>query len=307
MSMSVDLNDLYAFRALVKHGNFRKAGEAICLSQSAFSRRIDKLESALGVKLFERTTRRVSLTLVGRTFAERAERLLADFEDVVSDISEVDQTRSGLITVACVPSAALYFMPDAIVRFQQKYPRVRIKLIDSSAGDVYNAVVNGEADFGISFSGSPQPDIEFISLVEDTYVVACRHDHPLVGRESISWAEFYRYDWVRLDKTSGNRNLLDRVVGHIVPSRPSVCETQHVTTQLGMVEAGIGIAAVPAMSVPFSGHHALTRLLLTDPVVKREMGLLRRSGRTPSHIAGELARLIIEQHASPPSGHSSPT
>lgn len=67
MPVNFDLNDLYAFRALLEYGNFRLAAESICLSQSALSRRIEKLEAALGTKLFDRTTRRVTLTLYGQT------------------------------------------------------------------------------------------------------------------------------------------------------------------------------------------------------------------------------------------------
>ncbi|MBV4365695.1 LysR family transcriptional regulator [Erwinia phyllosphaerae] len=296
MPVNVDLNDLYAFRALVEYGSFRLAAESICLSQSALSRRIDKLEGALGLKLFERTTRRVSLTLAGQSFAERSERLLADFEDVVGDLSEVSQNRTGLVTVASVPSAAYYFMPDVIRRFQIRYPRVRVKLIDSSASNVYDAVVSGQADFGISFSGRTQADIEFLPLLEDSYVAACRHEHPLAGRKSLTWREFYQQAWIGLDKTSGNRNLLDQALAQIVPERPSICETRHVTTMLGMVEAGLGIAAVPAMSLPSSGHSILTSLPLTEPAVKRTVGLLRRSGRVLSHVAAELEKLITERY-----------
>ncbi|MCK0551527.1 LysR family transcriptional regulator [Pantoea ananatis] len=298
MPVNFDLNDLYAFRALVEYGNFRIAAESICLSQSALSRRIEKLETALGIRLFDRTTRRVTLTLYGQTFAARSEQLLSNFEEVMSDISKVSQDRTGLVTVATVPSAAYYFMPDVIRRFQARYPRVRVKIIDSSAGNVIEAVTSGQADFGICFSGNPPPDTEFLPLVEDVYVVACRHDHPLASRKSLTWEEFYQQDYVGLDKTSGNRNLLDSALGHVVPARPSICETRHVTTMLGMVEAGIGIAAVPAMSMPSSGHSVLVHLPLTDPVVKRTVGLIRRSGRIQSYIAAELEKLITERYHS---------
>ncbi|MCS3408032.1 LysR family transcriptional regulator [Serratia sp. AKBS12] len=296
MPVNFDLNDLYAFRALVEYGNFRLAAESICLSQSALSRRIEKLESALGIKLFDRTTRRVTLTLYGQTFAERSDQLLANVESVLADINKVSQDRMGLVTVATVPSAAYYFMPDVIRRFQARYPRVRVKLIDSSAGNVIEAVASGQADFGICFARNLQPDIEFVPLVGDVYVAACRRDHPLASQKSLSWREFYQQDYVGLDQTSGNRNLLDQMLGHIIPERPSLCETRHVTTLLGMVEAGVGIAAVPAMSMPSSAHSVLTHLPLTDPVVKRTVGLIRRSGRMRSYLAGELETLITEQY-----------
>ncbi|VEB07846.1 LysR family transcriptional regulator YbhD [Klebsiella pneumoniae] len=109
MPVNFDFNDLYAFRALMEYGSFRLAAESICLSQSALSRRIEKLETALGNRLFDRTTRRVTLTLYGQNFAERSEQLLAHVETVLADISQVSKARTGLVTVATVPSAAYYF------------------------------------------------------------------------------------------------------------------------------------------------------------------------------------------------------
>ncbi|MEN5015889.1 LysR family transcriptional regulator [Erwinia sp. Eh17-17] len=296
MPVNFDLNDLYAFRALVEYGNFRLAAESICLSQSALSRRIEKLESALGIKLFDRTTRRVTLTLYGQTFAARSDQLLLNVESLLADINKVSQERVGLVTVATVPSAAYYFMPDVIRRFQARYPLVRVRIIDSSAGEVIEAVAGGEADFGICFARSLQPNIEFLPLVGDVYVAACRRDRPIASRKSLTWQEFYQQDYVGLDKTSGNRNLLDQMLEHIIPERPSICETRHVTTMLGMVEAGVGIAAVPAMSMPASEYSVLTSVPLTDPVVKRTVGLIRRSGRMQSYLAAELEKLITEQY-----------
>ncbi|RSK70290.1 LysR family transcriptional regulator [Enterobacter huaxiensis] len=295
MPVNFDLNDLYAFRALLEYGNFRIAAESICLSQSALSRRIEKLEAAIGARLFDRTTRRVTLTLYGQTFAERCGQLLQDVEVMLADIDKVSEERTGLITVATVPSAAYYFMPDVIRRFRSRYPRVRIKMIDSSAGNVIEAVVSGQADFGICFARSLQPDLEFVPLIEDVYVAACRRDSEMAKRKSLSWQAFYQQDYISLDKTSGNRNLLDQRLGHIHPERPSICETRHVTTMLGMVEAGIGMAAVPAMSMPRSEQSVLTSIPLTDPEVRRTVGLIRRSGRIQSYLAVELETLITDQ------------
>lgn len=299
MPVNFDLNDLYAFRALVEYGSFRVAAESICLSPSALSRRIEKLEAALGAKLFDRTTRRVTLTLYGQNFAERSAQLLDNVESMLADIDKVSEERTGLVTVAAVPSAAYYFMPDVIRRFQARYPRVRIKLIDSSAGNVMEAVTRGQADFGICFAGNLPSGVEFVPLVEDVYVAACRRDSPLAKRKSLTWETFYQQDYIGLDKTSGNRNLLDHLLGHIQPARPSLCETRHVTTMLGMVEAGVGIAAVPAMSMPRAEHSFLAHVPLTEPVVKRTVGLIRQSGRIQSYIAVELEKLITERYQLP--------
>ncbi|MHA8025664.1 LysR substrate-binding domain-containing protein, partial [Enterobacter roggenkampii] len=286
MPVNFDLNDLYAFRALVEYGNFRVAAESICLSQSALSRRIEKLEAALGNRLFDRTTRRVALTLYGQNFAERSAQLLDSVESMLADVDKASEERTGLIAVAAVPSAACYFMPDVIRRFQSRYPRVRIKLIDSSAGNVIDAVARSQADFGICFAGNLPSEIEFLPLVEDVYVAACRKDHPVAQKSHLTWQAFYQQDYISLDKTSGNRNLLDRMLGDIVPGRPSVCETRHVTTMLGMVEAGGGIPARPPLSNPTPEHTPFSHLPPGGPGGENTRGVFPRRGRRPAFLSG---------------------
>eukprot|EP01132_Coremiostelium_polycephalum_P018967 gene18967-22578_t len=214
--INFDLNDLQAFRAVVDKGSFRAAAEAIRISQPALSRRIEKLESALDVKLFERTTRRVSLTMVGRAFLPQVERMLDDLDIALMGISNVASTRMGNVTIACVPSTAYYFMPHVISEFHKLYPKIRLRVLDASAGEVCAAVESGEADFGVSFSGS------------------LADGHPLADRASVTWAEAYEHDYITVDKTSGNRFLLDQALRGVRVKKPSICETHHVTTMIGL-------------------------------------------------------------------------
>jgi DNA-binding transcriptional LysR family regulator len=288
-----DLQDLYAFLALSEHGSFRYAAEAICISQSALSRRIEKLENLLGVRLFDRTTRRVTLTQIGKTFAPRAQHLLLEFEDALAGIGDRAAHGTGLVTVACVPSAANYFMPQVITRFRTRFPKARIKVVDTSAGEVASAVQHHQADFGLSFLSSIDIGLIFMPLVDETYRAVCRRDDPLARRASLSWAEFFAGDYIWLDKPSGNRQLLDQALGSIKPARPPVCETRHVTAMLSMVNAGLGIAAAPEMAVPDYAGSSLVQIPLTDPVVKRQVGLVKKAGKALSPLAAGLEAEIV--------------
>lgn len=272
--LNIDLQDLYAFTALCEYGSFRHAADSVCISQSALSRRIEKLESVLGVRLFHRTTRSVRLTQSGRTFAPRVRLLLNDMEDAVNGVSDKLFSDNGIVTVACIPSAA------------------RIRLVDTSAGNVYSSVHNREADFGLSFISSGESDLNFIPLVDETYQLICRREHPFAQRLFLGWKEFFNSDYIWLNKSSGNRHLLDQALGRITLRRTPVCETQHVTTMIGMVEAGLGIAAVPSMIFPGSAHPELVKINLVEPVVKRQVGLIRKMGSELSPLALELEKII---------------
>ncbi|WP_116138329.1 LysR family transcriptional regulator [Trinickia diaoshuihuensis] len=295
MSINFDLNDLQAFRAVAELGSFRKAAEAVNISQPALSRRIDKLEEALGVRLFERTTRSVTLTTIGRVFVPSAEQLLDDLDAALLGIRDVSTSRLGHVTIACVPSVAYYFLPSVISTYRRRFPRIRVKLLDSSANEVLAAVLSGEADFGVSFMGSQDPEVEFKSLLEERFVAACRRDHPLAGKKRVTWNELYEHEYVSVDKTSSNRLLLDRALSAVTPRAPSVCETRHVTTMLGLVEAGLGVAAVPSMAMPGNNHPVLTSVPLVEPVVKRRVGIVKRRGRSLTPAAQEFYKAIVEK------------
>lgn len=294
MAINFDLNDLLAFRAVAELGNFRRAAEAVHISQPAFSRRIEKLEQALGAKLLERTTRRVSLTAVGRDFARKVQQLLDDLDSTLLGIRGIAATRLSEVTIACVPSTVYYYLSRVIVRYRESYPKLRLRVFDAGANEVLNAVARGEADFGLNFIGSQEPDIDFHPLLEERFVAACRRDHPLARKRSVSWTELAAYDFIAVAKSSGNRLLLDQALAGL-PGRPeSVYEAQHVTTLLGLVEAGLGVAAVPSLAMPGKDHPLLVSVPLQDPVVTRHVGLIRRKSRTLSPAAQQLWDFFVE-------------
>jgi DNA-binding transcriptional LysR family regulator len=198
------------------------------------------------------------------------------------------------VTIACVPSVAYYFLPNVIARYRSRYPKIRIKLIDASANEVLDAVMSGEADFGVSFMGSQETGVEFKTLLQERFVAACRRDHPLAQKKRVTWSELYEYDYVSVDKTSGNRLLLDQALAGVALRTPSVCETRHVTTMLGLVEAGLGVAAVPSMAMPLPTHPILTSVPLVDPVVTRRVGIVRRRGRALTPAAQEFLQYVVE-------------
>jgi DNA-binding transcriptional LysR family regulator len=295
MAINFDLNDLLAFRSVAELSNFRRAAEAVHISQPAFSRRIDKLEQALGVRLLDRTTRRVSLTGVGRDFARKVEQLLDELDHTLLGIRGVAATRMGEVTIACVPSTVYYFLPQVIRRYHERFPKIRVKVFDASANEVLAAVARSEADFGLNFMGGQETDVEFKPLLEERFVAACRRDHPLARKRHVTWSDLAAYDYISVSKSSGNRLLLDQALAHVAGRPQIVYEAQHVTTMLGLVEAGLGVAAVPSMAMPGVDHPLLVSVPLGGPVVTRRVGLIRRKGRSLSPSAQQLYDLLMEQ------------
>ena len=152
--MNFELVDLKAFVAVAEMGSFNRAAQLLNLSQPALSRPLQKLEETLGVALFERSTPHVALTMVGRDFIPTVQRFLDEFETSLLGISDLGARSGCQVTIASVPTAVFYFLPNAISGFSSAFPRIRIRILDVSANEGLEAVARGEADFGINFIGS---------------------------------------------------------------------------------------------------------------------------------------------------------
>lgn len=295
--MNFSLSDLRAFVAVAELSSFRAAATELHLSQPALSRRIEKLEDALGVRLFDRTTRSVEMTAVGREFSRKARELLNGLEESLLGIRDVATRVTGEVTVACVPSAVRYFLPAVLRKYHETWPRIVVRLIDEGANEVLNLIVRNEADFGLNYIGTQEPDVEFEPVLKEPFVVACPPDHPLARKRKVTWAELGQYDYMTVGKASGNRMLLDLALTD-VPERPQwYCEVRHVSTLVSLVEAGLGVAAVPRLAMPPGKHPTLTSVPLVEPTVSRTVGLIRRRGRSLSPAAQQLYDMLLTANA----------
>jgi DNA-binding transcriptional LysR family regulator len=288
-----DLDDLQAMVAVVEQGGFRAAALALNLSQPALSRRVSKLEEALGVQLFERTTRRVALTLVGREFYGRAVEILHGVEASLHNISDLSLSL-GEVTVACVPSVAHNFQPPIMQRFHLRFPRIRLRIVDEGANAVLNTVARGDADFGVNFLGADEPGIDFEPILHERFVMACRFDHPLAKRRAVSWDDIGKHPYMTVAKSSGNRMVLDRARAPGDKQLASMVEVRHVSTLLEMVRAGLGIAVVPQLAMPTDSASALRSVPMKGEGITRSLGVIRRAGRVLSPAAQNFYDMLKE-------------
>ncbi|WP_406623073.1 LysR family transcriptional regulator [Acidovorax sp. SDU_ACID1] len=281
--MNFDLSDLRAFVAVADLASFRAAAEALHLSQPALSRRVDKLEQALGFRLLERSTRKVELNAMGRAFLPRARHVLAELEGALLGMADLAERIHGLVTVACIPSAVDNFVARAARGFQQRFPRIRLRVLDQPAPEILMSVARSEADFGISYLGTQEPDLDFDLLVDEPFVLACRRDHPLAQRAEVAWAELAAHDCIALAPGSGNRLLIEQGLAGSGARPRWHCEAQHVPAVLSLVEAGVGVGAVPQLAL--AAGTSLAGVPLVAPRIARSVGVVRRRGRPLSPAA----------------------
>jgi DNA-binding transcriptional LysR family regulator len=139
------------------------------------------------------------------------------------------------------------------------------------------------------------PDIEFVPLVNEPFVLACRRDHELAKRSSVTWSELSNYRLIGVGRLSGNRMLLDHALSGLSWRPQWFYEVQHLSTSLGLVEAGLGVSAMPSLAMPAVDHPTLVSIPLTEPVVNRSLGLVYRRGASLSPAAEKFVSILLEQ------------
>lgn len=288
------LAKIRSFIAAAEHASFRKASEELHLSQPALSAHVRDLERGLGVSLLSRTTRSVRLTPEGRDFLVRSKRALAELEAAVLDLQDQAALRRGRVTVACVPTIASSRLPMVLARFAAAYPAIRVHILDEVAETLYRRVIDRDADFGIGPAPGRQRDLSFAKLVEDHFIAVFRRDHKLAGRRTVALDELIRFPFLALTPGVNVRVVLERAFaerGHVVDP---VYEVSHHYTLGGLVEAGLGVTALPSMSLSLLGHPWLDSARIVDPEITRDIGILRRRDDAPTPAASAFLKVVSE-------------
>jgi DNA-binding transcriptional LysR family regulator len=293
MSMNISLRQLRAFLAVARQRHFRRAAEYLHLSQPAVSRHIAELESELGVRLFDRTTREVVPTETGRYLESAIERVLDELEGVLDHVHSEGERRRGKVRIASVPTLSASLMPLCIADCAHEYPELTIQLHDQAQTLVLDSVRGGEVDFGIAIDPPETSDFDCETIMRDPLCLVCQPDHPLAALKSVPWKKLQDQPLVLLDYSSGSRRLIDQALHKHGVTASVVQQTGHTYTAFRMVEAGLGITITPVLSSPPA---SLAMRPLT-PTEHRTVMLIHRRQRSLSPLAGLVWNRLRELSA----------
>ncbi|MDP3836275.1 MAG: LysR family transcriptional regulator [Hydrogenophaga sp.] len=293
VTMKPTLADLRAFVTVGELQSFAAAAKALHLSQPALSRRISHLEHLLGVRLFDRTTRSVALTQLGQRFLGQVRSGIDGLDRSVIDLHDVAHLEAGDVTIGCVFSAVHHFLPAVIRSYREHHPHVLVRIIEEGADEVLASVKSGEADFALNYTGMQDPEVEFTPLLKEPFVLACPVGHPLARRRSVGWEELANYPYALVSHASRNRVLIDQALADLTPLPRPVCEFRHISTLIGFVDNGLGVAIVPQLTLPRQPA-SIVGVRLENPAIHRTIGLIRRTGRSLSPAAAAFAHLLTQ-------------
>ena len=291
--MQLRIEDIEAFVLTAELQSFNRAAEKLRITQSALSRRLKKLEDTLGAKLLDRTSRAVELTVMGTKFLPIATRMVHDFDKSLSGIRDIIEKRSGGVVIASNMTTANAAMPEIIRRFHNNHSDVRVRVVEDSSPYVADNITTGVAEFGVAQRASGRNELTFEPIIDDPVVLVCPPNHPLSRKKQIRWSELSSFNVIGMAATSGTHRLINGALEAIDLMPTNKLEVAHMSTLLGLVGAGLGIATIPKLGTQQRPDLNLISRPLIAPTVRRTLGILRRKGRTLSPSAAELRNITI--------------
>ena len=274
---SIDLDCLRSFVAVADRLAFHEAATTLRISASTLTRRIQRLEAALDTPLLERSTRQVIPTAEGRLLLPLARTAIAAVDAAVDAVCAASRARAGHLVLACVPTMTHHLLPAIIRAFQARWPQTHVRVVECGADAVLQAVLDGSADFGCGFLvGGIDAALIFEPMLTDPYCLILPPDHVLAARQEIPWAALKPHKVITAGHRSRNMEVLDAALQGVDWRPAAKYEIDHLSTSLGLVEAGLGIAVVPRSALAAQLPPGMTMRPLIEPRATRSLGLFRR-------------------------------
>jgi LysR family hydrogen peroxide-inducible transcriptional activator len=270
----ITLRQLRYLTSLARHRHFGRAAEDCAVTQPALSMQVRELERELGAELVERRPGDIVLTDVGLDVAQRAESILAATRDLV-DFARHRDVLSGQFRLGIIPTLAPYILPRVLPRLQKAYPQLRLEVRETQTDILLDEISAGSLDGVMLAMPAERPNLETLSLFEDSFLLAVPAAEKLRGRVGIDDVDQRRL--ILLEEGHCLRDQALAFCGAPRRDRPASLGATSLATVMQMVANGYGVTLVPEVATEAEVHDDRVRLLrFSEPQPGRTIGLAWR-------------------------------
>lgn len=290
--MNVSTRQLQAFLAVARLQSFTRAAEQIHLSQAGLSLLLREMESQLGCRLFDRTTRSVALTEGGRQLLPVAERMLREWADISGRLDKLSVDVAHTLTVAATPLVCSSVMPVVLKSLQQAQPDIAVVVRDVDRSQIEGLVLSGEADMALGILFKAASGIKRQRLLSLPLVCVSPREWSAGGgrprrlqRSHVSWADLAQVPLIGLPVTNPIQQVIDLRLREIGRANEARATFHHLHSVVAMVEAGYGAAVMPAFVQGACSRYAVNVSVMTGPEVPLDFYAITRKGAETTDAA----------------------
>jgi len=276
--MRLDFFDLRLFLNIVDTGSLTKGAERSAISLQAASERIKKLEQQYQVSLFSRHSGGVKMTFAGQVFAEHAQALLQQGQQLSQAMAGFSEGLNSNISLWCNSSAQSEYLPLLLPQYLVNNPNIQIDLKEAESKDIIAALVSGTAKLGLISSFFPAPQLQTLEFSDDPLVLICPEQHDLAANQALTLADCLNYPFVGLMQYHSLQQSIE------TQARLLNCEIQYrlrlpnFAAIAQVVANGVGIAIMPKRAAQrLSKLYAFQQIQLTGDWANRKLLLAAKN------------------------------
>jgi len=289
-----ELRHIRAFLKIAETRNFTRAANDLHVSQSALTVQVQQLEESLGVRLFDRNKRGVTLTAAGKDVFGPLQRLFNDAQTIVEHARDLSSASTGFVSIAALPTVCAGPLPELVRSFLESYPGIRVQIYDVIAERVREAVLKREVDFGIGTLHGRDAVLRATSLFQDRLVVFTPPGHPLSEKRAVTLREASAHGLILPGRASSVREAVEAIAHRERLLLDIRYETNFMPTALAFVRANLGIAILPETAAGSDTSDIVT-VAFNNRFANRQIELLQRRDATLSPASETLVRHLLHK------------
>ena len=287
----MDIASLRAFIAVADTGSFSHAARQLCLTQPAVSKRIITLENQVGVRLFDRIGRRVTLTEMGQTLQPRAHHILNEVADIFRTIANLNDTVTGRLGIGTSHHIGLHRLPPILRTFTTNYPDVELDLRFMDSEKACKAVEHGDLELGIvTLPPAPPPTLHITPIWNDPLEIVVSPEHPLTAKKSHMLADLANHTAILPARDTYTREVLEQAIMASGINLHVRLSTNYLETIKMMVSVGLGWSILPKTMA----DKEICVLSIDGIQLQRTLGIVHHTARTQSNAAKALIAQLAE-------------
>ena len=293
MRRHFSLRQIEGFLLAANARSFSRAAESMQISQSAFSQLINTLETSLGVRLFDRTTRSVVLTGAGEAMYRKMKRGVEMMDEAWEEARSFARIEHGHIDIGTFPSLANGIVTQVLGRLHQEFPEISVTLKEGGNNDVISRVSEGELDLAVCTYVENTPGLTFHHLFDDELLLIAPANSRFASNEILTWNDIDNESFIRVMDNTRTQQIAAAFSAHHV-TLSTKYEAASLSTALSMVRAGFGLAFMSGIVKNTINLDGLVALRIEDPP-HRQLGIYRKSERTPSPAARKFEEFLAAE------------
>lgn len=267
----MEWNQLQYFQAVAQLEHFTRASETLSVSQPTLSRAIARLEEEIGVPLFDRQGRTVSLNRYGQIFLNRVNRGIQEITDGIEEIQKLVDCSDGSISLGFIPSQGSSLVPDLLRLFRKDYPTIQFQLYQNITNNILDQLENSKLDFCICTEPYSHKNVKWIPLSTEELFVIVPKEHPLAQKSIIKLKDLAEESFITYKRELTFGEMTDRFFKEAGFIPKVTFEGEEMGTIAGLVAANLGIALIPhSKGLDMT---EIAQLRISEPVCQRIVGL----------------------------------